>query len=266
MRNNNFKVILILLLSLFSNRLTAQTDKYIVIKSAPSYTLQFNINYNQSALELSGAYNDDNQSINTYNGSSFGADKGYGAGLISKISLHKSGNLRFTQSISYNRLLTYTFGDKENIADRGKSEYNCFTGGLGLECNFTPTKKFKIYVGSELNISLINGNVTVWFNPALSDTTYKILNSLRGGFGLSIGGEYLLSDNFGLHLGARFINANFIGKKSEGSNSDMEFKLRDAADPNLKFAGDKNKSFSFYNILLGINFYFGVETKKYKIN
>jgi len=248
----------------------SQVNKYMVLKSAPSYTLQLNINYNQSVLELSGAYNDDNQSVNVYNGESFGADKGYGANLISKISLDERGTFRFTQSLSYNRLLTYTFGDKKTLADIGKATFNCFTGGLGFEYNFTPAYKYKVYLGAEMNVSMINGETTVWFenrlNPPPSDTSYKILNSIRGGFGLTVGGEYFVSDNFGLHLGARFVNANLVGKQAEGSNSDREFKLRDAANSDLRFAGDKSKNFSFYSVMAGINFYFGVKTKKYKIN
>lgn len=255
---------------IFCGTIFSQTNKYMVLRSSPAYTLQLNFNYNQSILELSGAYNDDNQSVSVYDGESFGADKGFGANLISKISMDQRGTFRFTQSISYNRLLTYTFGDKSTVADNGKATFNCFTGGLGLEYNFTPAYKFKVYFGAEMNVSLINGETRVWFenrlNPPPSDSTYKILNSFRGGFGLTAGGEYFVSENFGLHLGVRLINANLIGKQAEGTNEDKEFKLRDASNPQLKFAGDKDKNFSFYSIMAGINFYFGVKTKKYRIN
>ncbi|MCX7877497.1 MAG: hypothetical protein N2510_02525 [Ignavibacteria bacterium] len=266
------KKTLIFLLSVFITYgvTHSQTNKYMVLRSSPSYTLQLNLNYNQSILELSGAYNDDNQSVTVYDGETFGADKGFGANLISKIALDNRGTFRLTQSISYNRLLTYTFGDKTSVADNGSATFNCFTGGLGIEYNFTPAYKFKVYFGTEINASLINGETRVWFenrfNPPPTDSSYKILNSFRGGFGLMAGGEYFVSDNFGLHLGVRLINANLIGKQAEGSNDDKEFKLRDAANPNLKFAGDKDKSFSFYSVMAGINFYFGVKTKKYKIN
>lgn len=246
-----------------------QIKRYMVVRSAPAYTFQVNINYNQSLLELSGTYNDDFQSVNVYNGQTFGADKGYGASLTSKISLDERSTVRFTQTLVYNRILSYTFGDKTTIADIGKSTFNCFTGGLGMEYNFTPAHRFKIYVGAELNASMINGSSKIWFENRGSvtgptDSTYNIKSSFRMGYGLIMGSEYLLNNNLGLNIGVKLTNANVFLKKSEGTNSDTEFPLRDADDPNLKFAGKKN--FSFYSITAGVNFYFGVREKRYKLN
>ncbi len=246
------------------------TKRYMIVRSTPSYTLQFNIDYNQSVLELSGAYNDDYQSETVYDGETFGADKGYGLSALSKIILNERGSIRFTQSLTYNRILSYTFGDKKTVADNGKANYNCFTGGLGLEYNFTPAHKFKIYMGAELNASMINGDINVWFENRGIGTPYneeyKVNNSFRMGYGFIIGSEYLINDAFGLNIGARLLNVNAFLKEAKGTNADTEFKLRDAADPTLKFAGDNNKSFSFYSIMAGVNFYFGVKEKRYKLN
>jgi outer membrane protein W len=245
------------------------TKRYMIVRSTPSYTLQFNIDYNQSVLELSGAYNDDYQSETVYDGETFGSDKGYGASVLSKLILNKRGDIRFTQSLTYNRILSYTFGDKKTVADNGKANYNCFTGGLGIEYNFTPAHKFKIYVGAELNASMINGDIKVWFENRGGtpyNEEYKVTNSFRLGYGFIIGSEFVLNDNFGLNVGARLLNVNALLKEAKGTNADPEFKLRDAADPNLIFAGNNNKSFSFYSIMAGVNFYFGVKEKRYKLN
>lgn len=244
-----------------------ETKRYMLIRSTPKYTIQLDVDYNQSFLELSGAYNDDYQSRNVFDGETFGADKGYGGSLISKIALNERGSVRFIQSLTYNRILAYTFGDKTNIADDGYANYNCYTGGLGIEYNFTPRHKFKMYFSGELNASMINGSLRIWFyNPPIptSDTNYKVTNSFRIGFGLSLGSEYLISEKFGLNLGARLINANLFLKQAEGTNADKEFKLRDAKSPGLNFAGTKN--FSFFTIFVGINFYFGIKEKVYKLN
>ncbi len=265
--------LLIILTVLFSaaavNAQNTEIKRYMIVRSTPSYTLQFNIDYNQSVMELSGAYNDDYQSETVYDGETFGADKGYGASILSKIILNDRGSIRFTQSLTYNRLLSYTFGSKTTLADNGRANFNCFTGGLGFEYNFTPAHKFKIYMGAELNASMINGDIKVWFENrggTPSDSSWTISNSFRMGYGFIIGSEYLINDNFGLNIGARLLNTNAFLKNSEGSNSDTEFKLRDKADPNLKFAGNNNKSFSFYSIMAGVNFYFGVKEKRYKLN
>ncbi len=246
-----------------------EIKRYMIVRSTPSYTLNFNLDYNQSVLELSGAYNDDYQSKSVYDGESFGADKGYGASILSKITLNERGSIRFTQSLSYNRILSYTFGDKPTVVDVGRANYNCFTGGLGLEYNFTPAHRFKIYMGAELNASMINGDVKVWFEvPGTGgyDESYKVTNSFRMGYGLIIGSEYLVNQSFGLNIGVRLLNANAFLKEAKGTNADTEFNLRDNADANLNFAGNNKKSFSFYSILAGINFYFGVKEKKYKLN
>lgn len=266
--------LLITLMILFtaSSALFAQNTeikRYMIVRSTPSYTLQLNLDYNQSVMELSGAYNDDYQSETVYDGETFGADKGYGGSILSKIILNDRGSIRFNQSLTYNRILSYTFGSKTTVADNGSANFNCFTGGLGLEYNFTPAHKFKIYMGAELNASMINGDIKVWFENrggTPSDSSWKVKNSFRMGYGFMIGSEYLINDNFGLNIGARLLNVNAFLKEAEGNNSDTEFKLRDKADPNLKFAGNNNKSFSFYSIMAGINFYFGVKEKRYKLN
>jgi putative salt-induced outer membrane protein YdiY len=240
----------------------------MIVRSSPSYTLQFNLDYNQAILELSGAYNDDYQSETVYAGESFGADKGYGLSAISKITLNEyRGTIRFTQSLTFNRILSYTFGDKTNIADNGYANYNCFTGGLGLEYNFTPAHMFKIYVGGELNASMINGDIRIWFldrNGATED--YTVTNTFRMGYGFMMGSEYLINDKFGLNFGVRLLNTNAFLRKSEGTNDDNEFKLRDAAEPNLNFAGNNTKNFCFYSMMFGVNFYFGIKEKRYKLN
>lgn len=273
--NRTVKLILIVSTIVFMYSETTFSQKteikrYMIVRSTPSYTLLFNIDYNQSVLELSGAYNDDYQSEVVYDGESFGADKGYGASILSKIILNERGSLRFTQSLSYNRLLSYTFGTKETVADNGRANYNCFTGGLGFEYNFTPAHRFKIFMGAELNASLINGDVKVWFENRGIGTPYneeyKVTNTFRIGYGIVIGSEYLINDGFGLNVGARLLNVNALLKDSKGTNTDTEFQLRDKADPNLKFAGARSKNFSFYSIMAGINFYFGIKEKRYKLN
>lgn len=264
-------MILLLMMGYSSSIFTQHTEikRYMIVRSSPRYTLQFNIDYNQSILELSGAYNDDYQSETVYDGESFGADKGYGLSALSKIVLNNHGGVRFTQSLTYNRILSYTFGDKTNIADNGRANYNCYTGGLGMEYNFTPAHMFKIYVGAELNASMINGSIKVWFENRGGipyDESYTVSNSFRMGYGLMMGSEYLVTEKFGLNFGVRLLNTNAFLRKSEGTNADTEFKLRDAANPNLKFAGNSTKNFCFYSLMAGVNFYFGIKEKRYKLN
>lgn len=244
-----------------------EIKRYMIVRSTPSYTLQVNLNYNQSVLELTGTYNDDVRSSYIWDGQTFGSDKGYGANIVSKIVLGSRGNWRFNQSLAYNRILSYTFGDKTTLADHGKANYNAFTGALGMEYNFTPAHRFKIYAGGDLNVSMINGEASIWIeNPGYGyqdSGTFTIKNSLRMGFGVNVGAEYLLNSNFGLNIGVKYQNLNLLLKDAKGTNTDTEFELRDADSPGLHFAGKKN--FAFYSIIAGVNFYFGVTEKRYKL-
>src|SRR5205814_1620158 len=135
-------IIIILLLTV--NFAFGQTKYVMVLKSAPSFTLQFNLNYNQSYLDFNGTYNNDFHSDNFMKGQILGADKGYGVSLTSKIPLTSKGKLRLNISLNYNRLQTYLFGSGNSLADVGKTKYNMMTGGIGLEHNFTAHHKFKI--------------------------------------------------------------------------------------------------------------------------
>jgi outer membrane protein W len=241
----------------------------MIVRNTPQYTLAVHFDYNQSVLELSGAYNDDYQSESVFDGQSFGADKGYGGTVVSKITLNTRGSIRFTQSLTYNRILSYTFGDKTTVADNGHANYNCYTGGLGMEYNFTPAHRFKMYLGAELNASMINGHIKIWFDNGGFESTneeFDVTNSFRFGYAIQFGSEILVNDKFGLNLAARLLNANGLYKNSEGTNDDTEFKLRDKANPNLEFAGPRDKNFSFWSIMAGVNFYFGIKEKRYKLN
>lgn len=235
------------------------------IQTLPPFTFQINFNYNQSALELYGGYNDYVRSEFIYQGKSFGADNGFGGSLVSKIRLGENGMFRFNQVIAYNRQLSYPYKDIESVNDVGEAYYNAFTGGLSIEYCFTPANKFRAYVGVEINASIINGDLKVWFQRlghpnADSIASYKITNSFRQGYGLNIGTEYILNRHTGFNIGLIFMNLNAFARESEGSNDEAEFEMRDDDNPSLIFAGNKN--FAFYSLVLGVNIYFGVKSVK----
>jgi hypothetical protein len=240
--------------------------KYMVVRTPAKYTLQLNLNYNLPLLELYGTSNADFNSQTVLSGETFGASKGFGISVISKICFSQCGKLRFTQILSFNRVQSYLLQDKSDLMDRGNAAYNIYTAGLGFEYNFTPAYKVKAYSGIDFDLNLINGEIRIWEYKNKQSITedYRILNSLRAGIGINAGAGYMLSEKVGLNFGIRLVNANLLFKSSKGSNSDGEFPLRDANSSNqLKFSGDKN--FTFYSLSLGVNFYFGVGHKSYKI-
>jgi hypothetical protein len=252
-------------LSLFSQQLPQST--YMVVMKAPRYVIQVNTFYNKSLLELSGTYNSDFHSDLVTNGESFGTHDGFGAGAVSKISLDEKSNYWFTQSLSINRIQSYLLEDKTKNMDQGKAGFTCFTAGLGMEYNFTPNYSVKIYAGAELNASVINGTMNIWYynnrNPYVQE--YKILSSFRMGCGFTAGGAYMVSKKIGLNLNLKFSSLNLFFRNSEGTSEDKEFYLRDGNSSSpLLFSG--SKSFAFYSFGAGVSFYFGTGEKRYKLN
>ncbi len=241
-------------------------QKVMIVKTFPTFTLQANIDYNQSYLELNGTYNNDFQSDQFMKGYVLGADKGLGGSITSKLALSERGRLRLSVSLSYNNFKTYLFGNKSLISDVGRSSINIMSLGIGLEHNFTPNYKYKIYLGAEGTASLVNGNGTIWvFVGGTPGYTYDVTikNSFRIGAAIFGGTEYMINDKFGLSLGFKYHVANILLKSAKPSDDPYSFQLRDAADPSVQYAG--RKTLAFITIMAGANFYWGVETKKYTI-
>jgi len=263
------KKIFITLMLLISSSLYSQQTvlrKYMVVRSPAKYTLQLNFSYNLPLLELYGTSNADFNSPKVLSGETFGGSKGFGASVISKICLSKCGKLRFTQLLSFNRVQSYLLQDKSDLMDRGNALYNLYSAGLGFEYNFTPAYKVKAYSGFDFDLNMINGEIRIWEYKNKQSITedYKVLNSFRVGVGINAGAGYMISEKVGLNFEIRFVNANLLLKSATGTNNDREFQLRDSgSSEELKFSGNKN--FTFYSLSLGLNFYFGVGHKSYKI-
>lgn len=241
--------------------------KFMITRSSPAFTLQFNFNYNQAILELAGTYNDDFRSVDYIKGQTFGADKGFGANITTKINLSRKGNLRLLISASYNRIMTYMFG-KGGLADVGETKFNTYTGGIGFEHNFTPNYNFKLYAGGELLASMINGNAFLWVKNTETHPEYSynmdIKNSFRLGLSICGGTEYLLTKDFGLNLGFKFTLANLFLKQTEAVNDSGSTILLDGKpDVPGNYLGRKN--YGFFTISAGICFYWGIIEKKYEL-
>lgn len=274
-----FFCLLIILLStgvISSQEKKTYLAKYMVLRSAPSFTLEINGHYNQSIFELSGAYNDDFRSDQLLSGETFGADKGFGGSVIGKISLTQQGRMRGVFSIGFNTVKTYLFGSKKSLADVGETKFNLFTAGLGLEHCFTPNHNFKIYVGAEITSSMISGKSHVWVKntpntPYEFDLKYK--NSFRLGYSISGGTEYLMSNSFGLNIGFKFNHNNAFFKEEADvtavagiPNETYEIALPDGAPvTNPQNFINGKKGFGYISVIAGVALYFGITEKRYNI-
>ncbi len=225
---------------------------------APVVTLQLSFTYNIGHLDLAANENTTFRKDDFIAGANFGTRYGYGALLIGKIALHKAGNVRLNVTAGYNRFLS-NFVIAES--PEGKVSYNVFSGGLGIENNFTPQKKFKPYIGFDIVASMIGGNAVLATDS--TDFNLKIKNSMRFGVSFNFGFEYALNNKVGLNLGYKLTHANIIGKQSKVSSSLTETYLNDdkiTTGELIPFAGWKQ--FLYSSFYAGFNFYFGLKNKK----
>jgi hypothetical protein len=228
----------------------------MMVRSAPKFTIQVNGMYDYGVFELAGRNNGDFNPVQFINGENFGVRHGIGGSITVKIPLHEKGNIRLNISALYNN-----FGNKYiDTKEGGYAKYNVFSGGIGLENNFTPSYKFKTLIGASIIGSLINGKAQI----VLPETSYslKINPAFRLGVMIYSGFEYLLNDHFGFNCGFNFTHANLWFKDSKISNDPNSIYLNDKrVNPRVPYTGWKQFAWgSFYG---GINIYFGINQKNY---
>lgn len=233
-----------------------QTKRTYTVKSPPTFVLSLSGNFNVGISEMDVVDNP----TQLLGGLNFGVRNGWGVTATGKIPIDKQkGNLRVIIHSSYNH---FQGNFNSAVYSNGLVKYNMFSGGVGIENNFTPKFMVKPFIGAALIGSMISGNSTY------DDTTgmaveYKITNSFRLGFTLYAGIEYAVSNSVGINLGARFTNANTWLKQTKGDPGATEISLRDAYTPNpLPFGGWKN--FAFTSFFIGTSINFGVKDRLFK--
>jgi hypothetical protein len=133
------------------------------------FTLEGSLNYDYGVYELSGNYNGDFNPEEFIEGKNFGVRHGIGGIITAKIPLHKKGHLRASFSIAYNNFSSKYSKALENQSEYDFVKYNVFSGILGVENSFTPSYKFKTYVGIGLIGSLISGKAKITTDDFTND-------------------------------------------------------------------------------------------------
>lgn len=265
--------VLLLILATFSIH-SQVVRKVMVLHSPPPFTFQFNLNYNEGIGQMGGTYNADFQSEDFINGRTFGATKGFGFDITAKYQIDDMGHFRITASGMFNRMNSYLFKSKTTISDRGNSRFDIYSIGAGFENNFTPNHKIKLFLGLQPVISIIKGHANLWvFNPEITphnqqlDSIYSvsIKTGVRIGASLTGGFEYVLGNQFGINVGFNLLDANIFLKSAEDTGEPYTINLVDDDSQTMKiYAGRKN--IIVLSVTAGINFYWGVDTKRYVLS
>jgi hypothetical protein len=248
--------------SKFSDSTYSEKHDYIklTVRNAPVMTLQFTMDYDYGVFELSANDNGDLNADEFIAGKNFGVRHGIGANLIAKYPLHKSGNIRLTSALMYNRFTSKFNKVLVNVKEQDFVKYDVYSLAIGIEDNFNPGLKIRAFTGIGFVSSIISGNARISSNDAVTD--YSINPAFRLGLNIYSGFEYLLTKNMGLSFGLKFTHANLWLKKSDISENPGELNLNDQKVYNSQlFSG--YRQFAWGSFEVGFNYYLGVKEKEY---
>lgn len=241
-----------------------RTIKIVKVKTVPKFLLQISGSYNSGAMELTG-HNGGFTKDDYVNGRNYGARNGYGVNIIGKLPLDKKGHFWLDFVTGYTRFQSNLVASN---TDDGSVSYNVFSGGIGMDYNFTATDKVKYFVGVNTLASIISGHASIPYDITVYDPIrfqeVEINPAFRLGYQVFAGLEYAFEKNVGFNMGFKFTHANLMLKKSVQPDTDFEQELNDdSTDPPVLYAGWKQ--FAFGSLFAGVSFYFGVKEKRYKL-
>jgi hypothetical protein len=235
------------------------------VRTTPVFTLQINGNFNYGLGELALAYDPVFEADQLLTGQNFGVTTGFGGFVMGKFPLENSGNIRLTFTGAFNYFKNNNLNSQ--VQTRGKVSYNVASIGAGIENSFTPSYKVKPYIAVSLMANLIWGEANNIVNPDSSTSNFNFKKTFRIGYIISSGIEFLISNRIGLNIGLSLVDANRLLKSSKTSDNPNEFTLRDKKDtdntPALPLSG--YKQFLYTTFYLGVNLYFGINNKLYKL-
>ncbi len=240
----------------------SRTIRLVSVYTVPKFILQFSASYSSGSLELTG-HNGGFSKADFDNGRTFGARNGFGFSLTGKLPLNKKGQFWLDVLGSFSRFQSDLIAKN---TEEGKVYYHVFSGGLGVDYNFTPYHKVKYYFGLSTLFSIVNGKANLVDKTPTDTTNYdvKIKSSFRIGYTAFIGLEYEFEKNFGLNAGIRFTHVNLLLKKSTEPSVKTESELNDnSIDPAVLYSGWKQ--FAYSSVFAGVSYYFGVKKKRYKL-
>jgi len=236
----------------------------LIVRTAPSLTLEVNGHYDFGVYELSANNNGDFSSSQFINGENFGVRHGIGGTAILKYSINEKGFIRLCAIVSYNRFSSKYSKYLENQNEAGYASYNVFSFGAGIENNFTPGYKFKPLIGIGVLGSVISGGAQVYDKSIIGYRELTIVPAFRLGLTLYSGVEYLLNNSIGLNCGIKLVHSNLWLKNTKVSNNPDEIYLNDERIvPRAPYSGFRQ--FMWGELYGGINFYFGINEKDYII-
>lgn len=225
------------------------------IFSQPKAIVQFNGGYSMPLGDLKGDFGEtfatwtNNPDSNTYfmhGGANYGIYVKFPIKLKSPINIIGGVYYNsFSNSASYN-----------DTAGRGTFDYGqrILTFSIGTEYSYySKRSKFMPYAGVEIMVNVFGGSLTV--EEPSTTTEFTMNSTIRLGLQFGAGCDYILHQNIGLTLGAKYAMANLIGKTYK-EDLGTKYNLGDG-EHTIGTSYYPDKYINYLQFYGGISFYFG---------
>lgn len=224
--------------------------------SQPAATIQLTGGYSVPLPDLKGDFGSTRYTF-TANGNpdsnTYFMKSGINYGIVLKVPIsRKNLPINFIGTLLINSFNNSTEYDDTAGYTTINLNQTITTFGVGLEYSFAG-KKTKIYpyISAEFIANLFSGKYSE-NNDAIA---LKLFHTMRGGFQFTAGLDYVVQNNVGVTLGARYSFANIIGKNS-GKDTPSNYYLNDAEHEDLG-AMWASKNITYLQFFGGVSFYFG---------
>lgn len=224
--------------------------------SSPKLILGAVVNYNYVVGTANGDVNafsiawDENSGNGVFNSSNLGMQQGGGLSLYGKHAINRKRNLFATGEIGYN--MFYNTGD----GGANRTRWNIFNIAAGLELNHKSTPRNKVFIGFQVQYSLIYGSwQTNYTYPdnSTSNLYFKFKPASRLGLSIGSGMEFKTGKKSFFVVGVKGVWANLFPKSNNSSGDAYSINMNDASNSNGINLENK-KEIIYLQLFTGINF------------
>jgi hypothetical protein len=225
--------------------------------SQPSATVQFIGGYSVPLGDYTGTFGDTRDKF-TGNGNpdsnTYFMKPGVNYGIFLKFPVKRESPFSIKGGIAFNAFgqsKVYEEGTGSVSVDLSQSIL-----GITMGAEYDPVhwkSKIRPFFGAELSLNFISGKYTEDYID--STETFDMKGATRVGVNLSAGVDFILHNNIGVLVGAKYVFANLIGK-SYMEDTRKTYGLNDDAytSGNISYP---SRNITFLQLYGGMSFYFG---------
>jgi outer membrane protein W len=225
--------------------------------SQPTGTVQFYGGYSMPLGDLKGSFG---ETFNTWTGNgnpdtnTYFMKSGINYGIYVKFQVTRKSPVQITGGVGFD-----VFSNSISYSDSGGTGSFDLTQShlavvLGAEYNFATRKsKLNPFIGAEAMLNVIGGKLTAEYPE---DTyNYTMNSTIRLGLQIGAGLDYVVHNNIGILIGAKYAFANLVGK-SFVNDIGFKYNLGDA-EHERNGATVPAKNIQYLHFYGGMSFYFG---------